>query len=135
MTRSTRRRLRCLLRGGMLPQAYVYPAAMRATRDLLRRRMHLMRKRAELLAHVQNTTSQYNLPEFRKKIAYTANRDGMAARFPDPAVQKTVEVDLALIDYYDQLLSDVELTIVRRPSRTTRRRSTCCHRSLASARF
>jgi hypothetical protein len=28
-----------LLRGGMLPQAYVYPAAMRATRDLLRRRM------------------------------------------------------------------------------------------------
>jgi hypothetical protein len=37
-----------LLRGGMLPQAYVYPAAMRTTRDLLRRRMHLMRKRAEL---------------------------------------------------------------------------------------
>ena len=29
-----------LLRGGMLPQAYVYPAEMRATRDLLRRRMH-----------------------------------------------------------------------------------------------
>jgi transposase len=27
-----------LLRGGMLPQAYVYPAEMRATRDLLRRR-------------------------------------------------------------------------------------------------
>ena len=36
---------------------------MRATRDLLRRRMHLMRKRAELLAHIQNTNSQYNLPE------------------------------------------------------------------------
>jgi hypothetical protein len=27
-----------LLRGGMLPQACVYPAAMRAPRDLLRRR-------------------------------------------------------------------------------------------------
>ena len=27
-----------LLRGGMLPTAYVYPATMRATRDLLRRR-------------------------------------------------------------------------------------------------
>ena len=34
-----------LLRGGMIPQAYVYPAQMRATRDLLRRRMHLMHKR------------------------------------------------------------------------------------------
>jgi len=37
-----------LLRGGMIPQAYVYPAEMRATRDLLRRRCHLVHKRAEL---------------------------------------------------------------------------------------
>jgi transposase len=102
-----------LLRGGMLPQAYVYPAAMRATRDLLRRRLHLTRKRAELLAHIQNTNSQYNLPEIGKKLAYKANRDGVVERFSDPAVQKSVEVDLALIGYYDQLLSDVELTIVQ----------------------
>jgi hypothetical protein len=44
-----------LLRGGLLSQAYVYPAAMRATRDLLRRRLHLVRKRGQLLAHIQNT--------------------------------------------------------------------------------
>ena len=102
-----------LLRGGMLPQAYAYPAAMRATRDLLRRRLHLTRKRAELLAHVQNTNSQDNLPELRKQLAYQANREGVAERFPDPAVQKRVEVDLALLDAYDRLLSDVELTIVQ----------------------
>jgi len=102
-----------LLRGGMLPQAYVYPAAMRATRDLLRRRMHLMRKRAELLTHVQQTNHQYNLPAFSKNIAYKANRDGLAERFADPAVQKNIEVDLALIGYYDRLLNDVELAIVR----------------------
>jgi len=101
-----------LLRGGMLPQAYVYPAKMRATRDLLRRRMHLMRKRAELLTHVQQTNCQYNLPEIGKKIAYKANRAGVAERFPDPAVQKSIEVDLALIDYYDQLLQDLALAIV-----------------------
>ena len=102
-----------LLRGGMLPQAYVYPAAMRATRDLLRRRMHLMRKRAELLTHIQNTNSQYNLPEIGKKIAYKANRAGVAERFPDPAVQKSIEVDLALIDHYDHLLRDMELAILK----------------------
>ncbi len=101
-----------LLRGGMLPQAYVYPAEMRATRDLLRRRMHLMRKRAELSTHVQQTNCQYNLPEIGKKIAYKANRAGVAERFPDPAVQKSIEVDLALIDYYDQLLPELELAIV-----------------------
>ena len=87
------------LRGGMLPQAYVYPANMRATRDLLRRRMYLTRKRAELLAHIQNTNSQYNLPEIGTKLAYQANRDGVAERFPDPAVQKSMEVDLALLGY------------------------------------
>ena len=46
-----------LLCGGMLPQAYVYPAQRRAPRDVLRRRTPLMRKRAELLAHVHNTNS------------------------------------------------------------------------------
>jgi transposase len=102
-----------LLRGGMLPQAYVYPADMRATRDLLRRRMYLTRKRAELLAHIQNTNSQYNLPEIGKKLAYKANRDGVAERFADAAVQKRMEVDLALLECYDPLLSDLELHIVK----------------------
>jgi transposase len=102
-----------LLRGGMLPQAYVYPADMRATRDLLRRRIHLMRKRAELLGHIQQTNSQYNLPDIGKKIAYKANRDGVAERFADPAVQKSIEVDLALIGHYDELLRDIELSILK----------------------
>jgi transposase len=102
-----------LLRGGMLPQASVYPAPMRATRDLLRRRRPLAHKRAELLAHVQHTNSQYTLPAIGKKIAYKANREGVAERFADPAVPKSLAVDLALITYYDELLRDVELTLVK----------------------
>jgi transposase len=102
-----------LLRGGMFPQAYVYPSEMRATRDLLRRRCHLVRKRAELLAHIHNTNSQYNLPEIGKKLAYKANREGVEEHFPDPSVRKTIEMDLSLIDHYDKLLSEVELYITR----------------------
>jgi transposase len=102
-----------LLRGGMFPLAYVYPSQMRATRDLLRRRMYLMRQRADLLAHVQNTNSQYNLPEIGKKIAYKSHRAGVAERFEDASVQKSVAVDLALIEYLDKALNDLELTITR----------------------
>jgi transposase len=109
--KSDAQKMAVLLRGGMLPQASVYPAEMRATRNLLRRRLPLMRKRAELLAHVHNTHSPSNLPEIGKKIAYKANRDGVAERFPDPAVQKSIEVDLALIDYYDHLLTKLELYV------------------------
>jgi hypothetical protein len=91
-----------LWRRGMLPQAEVSPAAMRATRALLRRRMSLRRKRAALLSHVPNTHSPSNLPEMGKKIASKANRDGVAERFPEAAVQKSIEVDLTLLAYSDQ---------------------------------
>ncbi len=106
-------KIAALLRGGLIPQAYVYPAEMRATRDLLRRRMYLMRRRAELLTHIQNTTSQYNLPPLGAKIAYKANREGVADHFPDPTVRKSIETDLALVDQYDGLLIDLELFLVR----------------------
>ena len=107
------KKIATLLRGGTLPVAYVYPMHMRSTRDLLRRRNHLMRKRSELLAHIQNTNSQYNLPEFGKKISYKANRDGVTDHFPDPSVQKSIEVNLQLLDLYDRLLTELELYIVK----------------------
>ena len=53
-------KIAALLRGGNLPMAYVYPSEMRATRDLLRRRMRFVRKRAGVLSHIQNTITQYN---------------------------------------------------------------------------
>src|SRR5213593_2550411 len=79
-----------LVRGGMLPMAYVDPREMRATRDLLRRRCHFTRKRAERLTHIQNTASQYLLPALGK-IAYHANRVGVAEQFADPEVRKSIE--------------------------------------------
>jgi transposase len=102
-----------LLRGGLLPQSYVYPAAMRSTRDLLRRRLHLVRKRGQLLAHVQNTRAQYNLPEFECRLAYPANREGVPDCFSDASVRKSIDVDLALLDRYDALITDLELMLVR----------------------
>ena len=104
-----------LLRGGTLPQAYVYPAGMRETRDLLRRRGFLVHKRAEAIAHIQNTNSQYNLDAFGKKLSFAGNRQelAIAERFTDPSVKKTVEVDLALVDQYDALIGDLELYLTR----------------------
>ena len=101
------------LRGGMVPMAYVYPPEMRATRDLLRHRCHLRRKRAEVLAHIHNTHSHYNLPEIGQKAAYKANGEAVAEPFPEPRVGRTLEMDGALIDPYDKLLGEGELSITR----------------------
>jgi len=103
-----------LLRGGNLPKAYVYPPEMRATRDLLRRRLYLVRRRGSLLAHIQNTHHQYNLPEPRAKVAYKANREGVAEAFAEPDARKSMEVDFRLIEQYDEIIRDVELHLDRR---------------------
>ena len=104
-----------LLRGGNLPIAYVYPKGLRETRDLLRRRMYLVHKRAEVVAHVVNTNSQYNLPSFGKKLIYARNRQALKItdRFADASVRKSIELNLRLLDALDDLLGDVELYLER----------------------
>ena len=107
-----------LLRGGMLPQAYAYPAGMRETRDLLRRRLHLVRKRGQLLAHLQNLTHTYQRGAFEKRIAYPSNREGVVAHFAgEPRVQANAALDLALLAKYDALLVELEAELVRKAKR------------------
>jgi transposase len=109
------RKIAQLLRGGNLPIAYAYPKGLRETRDLLRRRGYLVRKRAELVTHIQMTNSQYNLPPFGKKLVYARNRAelNVAARFSDASVRTSIEIDLALIDKLDELIGQAELYLER----------------------
>lgn len=97
-----------MLKGGMFPMAYVYPTALRSTRDLMRRRIRLMRQRAELIAHVHNTLSQYNLPANTDNLRYAKNRGKMRGYFPDQSVQRSIDLDLDRIDFYDTQLSKLE---------------------------
>jgi len=101
-----------LMRGGTFPLSYVYPREMRATRDLVRRRMFLVRRRSELLAHVQLTNQQYNHDPFEKMLQYASNRD-VLDRFEQPSVRLSVEADLKTIGHYDQLLKQLEANLVR----------------------
>ncbi|RKY15982.1 MAG: IS110 family transposase, partial [Planctomycetota bacterium] len=103
-----------LLAGGMLPHAYVYPREMRATRDLMRRRLHLVRKRGQLLAHIENTYHQHNLARPGGRIAYKSNRAGLGLGFADASTAKSVDVDLDLLDSYDEIIRGMELFLVNR---------------------
>ncbi len=105
------------LRGGMMPHAYVYPAELRATRELLYRRCHLVQKRGELFAHIQNTNSQENLTAIGKKLTYKATRAGVAEHVPAPSIRKTIEMDVSLMDHYDQLLGEVDLLYIPRTAK------------------
>jgi transposase len=50
---------------------------------------------------------------FGKRLANKANRAAVAEHFPDPRVRKAIEVDVSLLDHYDQLLGEVELYLTR----------------------
>jgi len=107
------RKIAALLKGGLIPKSYVYPAEMRASRDLFRRRTHFVRHRGQLLAHIQNTHHQYNCVSPGKRIAYRSNREGIAEAFDDIAAQTSLATDLELVDYYDALIGNLELTVLR----------------------
>ena len=113
-------KIAALLKGGLIPKSYVYPAEMRATRDLFRRRTHFVRHRGQLLAHIQNTHHQYNYVSPGKRIAYRSNREGIAEAFDDIAVQTSLSTDLELVDYYDALIGNLELTVLRQARRHDR---------------
>jgi hypothetical protein len=74
----------------------------------MRRRIRLMRQRAELIAHVDNTLSQYNLPPNTDNLRYAKHRVKMRDYFPDTSVQRSIDLDLDRIDFYDQQLGKLE---------------------------
>lgn len=105
------RKIAVLLRAGALPMAYVYPPGMRATRDLLRRRLFFVRKRSELFTHIRTTFHQLNLPAPGGPLRYEGNRSGVAEAIADPVVRASVEADLALAGALDEIIRGLENTI------------------------
>jgi transposase len=103
-----------MLRGGLFPLAYAYPRAKRQTRDLLRRRSYFVRQRAQLIAHIVNTNTQFNLPPLSKKLTYAANRTPeLLDRFTDPSTRLMVATDLAMIDSFDTQIAELERHLVK----------------------
>jgi len=105
-------KIAALLRGGMLPMAHAYPQEHRSTRDLLRRRMYLMHQRSELLAHIQNTNIQYNLPGLEKRIASPSNRTALPEHFEEPMVRTSIEADIAMLDRLHEVILRIERTVL-----------------------
>lgn len=105
-------KIAALLRGGNLPYAYVYPRGQRPTRDLMRRRTFFVRKRAELLTHIQNTNTQYNLPAFEERIDKTTDRGAVIEHFDDITLRMSVAADISLLDAYDDTIRELELYLL-----------------------
>ena len=107
-------KIAALMRGGVLPQAYVYPAGMRETRDLLRRRTQLVRQRSTAMVHIQMTNAQWLFPvDIGRRLQRAGSRVDIDKAFADPSVRLSVESDLAVITHCDEQIRKLELHLER----------------------
>jgi len=103
-----------LLRGGVVPEAYVYPAEMRATRDLMRRRTHFSCERAALQGHVKLVSMQYNMPAIKEDLRLSGTHEAVLERFSfDGAAQASVAADMDLVVHYNGIIKRLEDKILR----------------------
>jgi transposase len=107
------KKIALLMKSGMFPMAYVYPNDMRSIRDLLRRRMYLVRHRAEMMAHIHNTNSQYNLPQINKSLSHQGNRIELPDKFDDFGAKRIIESDIAIIEYFDKTIRSIEKDVLK----------------------
>ncbi len=60
------------------------------------------------LDNTTNTTSQYNLPPIKVNLKNKAAREQVRSAFPNPVVQKNMDLNMALLECYAKELSKVE---------------------------
>ena len=68
-----------------------------------------MRRRSATITHVQMVNHQQNLPAFEKSISYKANRIGIADRYTEGSLRTMVQLDVNLIDFYDEQIKRLDL--------------------------
>ncbi len=111
-----------LLRTNLIPPAYVYPAAKRPLRALLRQRILYVWRRSELLARIQSHQLAYNRPTLRQT---RPNRDPWEAKLlaqeDNPIRQLALQNDLALIRHYDTQISTLETQLQKLTQATAAR--------------
>ena len=104
-----------LLRTNLIPPAYVYPAAKRPVRGLLRQRMCYVWKRAELLTHV----AMSQLAEGKEPVKHTPVDRGpweerlMTAYEKNPLHQICARADLHMIKAYDAMIDKFETELLK----------------------
>ncbi len=99
-----------LMRLGILPTGYIYPPKERAVRDLLRKRLQLVRHRVTHILSAQNQlwrTTGLNIPA--KTIKKPA--PDLLALIADPNITMAIQSNLTLIQTLSQQICRIEETV------------------------
>jgi hypothetical protein len=120
---------------GIFPWRMCIPRKMRGTRDLLRRRTFFVRRRAELLAHLQNTFTQYNVSVSSGWGRDRLRENDPTAPFADESVKFMLHIDIAVMERLDETIVNSNRISCDTRKSTIRSAFNYCARSRVSDRF
>ncbi|NKI34723.1 IS110 family transposase [Wenzhouxiangella sp. XN79A] len=98
-----------LMRLGILPTGYICPREIREVRDLLRKRLGLVRERARNLTSVQNILARelgHRVPTSKVRGVLDADE-----RFR-PAVRTSIAANLAVIETLDTVIAGIQTQVL-----------------------
>jgi transposase len=111
-----------LLRSNLIPPAYVYPAAKRPLRALLRQRLFFVWRRSELLARIHSHQLAHNRvpPKQTRRVREPWAGQVLAAE-DHPLRQLALQNDLAMIGHFDTQLRQLEEELQRQAKKLAAR--------------
>lgn len=96
-----------LMRLGILPTGYIYPKAQRAIRDLLRKRLQLVRQRVTHMLSAQNQIWRSTGVNITNKLVKQADPSTLQL-LDDPLNQMALKANLAIIHSLNQQIAVLE---------------------------
>jgi len=103
-----------LLRLNILPTGYIYPKEERPTRDLLRKRLHLVRHRTSHVLSVKNILARNLGVRMKSEEVKKLNTSEIKTLFPDPEMRVAVAASVGLIAHLQNEIKEIEAMITRK---------------------
>ena len=101
-----------LLRAGVIPKAYIYPASTRPVRDLLRRRMQVVSLRAREYGSLRQLLLREGILSGSRNQIKLADDDDLTRWFSHPLVVMNASLRLERIELLTRQIADLEETIL-----------------------
>jgi transposase len=100
-----------LLRLGLLPEGYIYPAAQRPVRDLLRKRSQLVRQRTAQLLSLGNLVTRTTGVRVSRSQLKELTREQIGQRLVQPQVALSADCSLQVAGMLDQQIERIEQAV------------------------
>jgi len=101
-----------LLRLQILPEGYIYPKEERGVRDLLRKRMLLVRQRTTHILSLENLIARNTGTQISARVATRMNEEDVAGMIADPHVRMSAQMNIEAIRFFSERIRVVEKAVL-----------------------